>query len=590
MLIQSAEQVNELTRGNRLRTFPSATQGRERLFPFARPQTTLSRPLPEDPSFFIAGNCFARGMEKALRQGGFRVLSSSYSPELSGDAVEQFQRFNKFNTDAVINEIKWAVNQADNMDDALIQVGTEWVDMQLHFTVAGDAQDMRQRRKLFNNAYAPIREADVVVLIVGGRRQWFDSLNGIYLNDMPTRKMTALYPGRFELHTLDLAAAEERLQHAVDVVRAAAPQAHLLLVNSPVYQPMTLSKEDALRDQPVGKSLQHLAISNVLARNPGIDYLPAYEIATLSDFSHSYLPGSPNHTVPDLATRVAADLLAAGGVNDIRQARVAALGYGTALLRANMPQEAHDLLELVVARPDGGLVPGAERQVGLQRLYLQSLAMLGRQQDLAVAGLRTLRSFDVSGTDDDKDDELFVALAERAGAQSRFRSLVGMLSRPVAMYGDDADREFLQDFAARHGISLNQVAANTGGVVDARIVQLRQLADTGKHEEAVAQLDAINPVRTSLSRADRMTLHLIALKSGSKTQRANEILASTIALIEQEGANVRVVGQLCNHVRGRGSIAQIDTVLKLAAEFPELTDRVNRLVERRSFLVRKQCG
>lgn len=587
--------MNKMLRANRLRSFPSASQGRDRLFPFARPKTTLSRPLPENPAFFIAGNCFARGLESALRGNGFKVLSSAYSSQLSEDAVEQFQRFNKFNTDVVVNEVEWATGLADNMDAALIEVAGELVDMQLHFTVAGPPDEMRERRRLFNDAFKPAQDADVIILIAGGRRQFFDREAGVYLNSIPSHKMTALYPDRFELHSFDLDEMETRLQRAIDVFRTVRPDVHLILVNSPVYQPVSFSPDDALLDQTLSKSMQRLAIANVIARNDGVDYLPAYEMTTLSDYQHSFVPNSPNHTMPDVAIRAAADMLAAGGIVDARQRKIAAHGFGKAYARAKMPDEAIKVIEAALLDDDGNTVPGTERDLVLHHLYLSALMASGRSSDAVAEGMQALRTFDIAGideVDEDEDDiseisgrELGAILEERSG--SRLATFVRLLSRSVFTLGSDEDKEYLRDFVVRHELDLPNL--ETAGPVgqNPKITELLALSATGEHERVLELVAVLDIDRAQFSQQERDTIDLAALQSGIKTEAASVAIDRAIGLHRSEGVQPRLLHQLCNHVRGRGSISQIDAVIELSRNDLDLAPRVQKLTERRAFLARK---
>jgi hypothetical protein len=585
MRVQTIDNVNTVMRSNKLRTFPTRKRGRERLFPFARPNYTLAEPLPENPSFFIAGNCFARGFEKALRKGGFEVMSSAFSSDLPGSAVDQFQRFNNFHADVSANEIAWATGQTKGMNDALIDLGDEWVDMQLHFTMSFPPEEMLRIRAAYNKTYAPIVNADVIVLTVGAANQWYDTQTKFYLNGMPTRKMTDRYPGRFEMHSFDLADAESRIERCVSVARCANPTAQIVLINSPVFQSASFGEQDALIDQTVGKSLQRLAIHNVVSRHERLAYLPVYEVVTLSDYNHSFMPNSPNHTLPDVAVRSAADFLQAGGITDHRQQLIEALGYGEALLRANESEAAEKLLELV-ATNEVNLT-----QFKVQRLYLRALQVNGKNSEIAAHSRLLISQYLAFGPEvaTENMDELDFDLAEQN--QSPFAALFKTIGRTIVQTGDQDQIDVVNLVGHQTGLpTIEQIVQETAHQkqTSPTVKSLLELINKKDNDAVLALVETLDKDRTTLSEAEISMIDTAHIQAAMRAKFGKTAIARMLSFIQAgEVPSASVLKVLGNSARSNATTEQMTEILA-SQVFTGISDDLRaRLQERHTYLVKR---
>lgn len=595
MQIQSIDEVNNAMRGNRLRNFPSHKHGHDRLVPFPRPATTLSRPLCSAPSFFVAGNCFARGMEKALRASDMQVLSSVFSSDLPGDAVKQFQNFNAFNIDVLSNEIAWSTGQADAMSESLIQVGDEWVDMQIHFTVAGPREEMLKRRAAFNALYAPVSQADVVIMTVGGRRYWYDAENQLYLNAMPTRKMTQLYPGRFELHSMDLEAAEKRIERAISLVENANPNAHIMLVNSPVYQPSSFSSVDALVDQTVGKSLQRVAIDNVIARNPNVDYLPAYEVVTFSDLEHAFIPNSLNHTQPDVAARIAADMLEAGGITDVRYERVAASGYGQALLRSRDFEATERLLAPILCDENGDVRHDNLQMSWIHRDFILALQSQKRRQEGLSHGISVLRAIDeareAEAREGGQPDASEGILSKCKNGQPMV--MMRTLSHLVRALGDKEQCALFNRYVAEFELKIDPIEAGSharGLDLRAEVAAIQTAYRERRDEDVLSLVKASDDIRRDLTEQERRITDTTNLQAAARLNRGGEAIDRALSLIDAEGAegmNARVLANIC---RSQADMKQLEHLLTCVPESFLSDDQRNQLQERLAFFQKRHAA
>lgn len=334
--VYTPSEILQKVASNPLRRYPGVAVGQDRLLPYARPQISTSLSAPESGAFFVAGNCFARGMEKALRRADRTVLSSPTDLDLPGDAKQQFNRFNIFNLDVNYNEFRWALTPNDhNIDDALIDVDGLAVDMQIHTTFAHDPETARHYRRVFNSSYQPVVDADVIILSPLGIEQWYDAEKDLYLNAMPTQRMTDLYPDRFEFHRLGLFEVTASIERCCLFLQEHSNRSPvILLAPAPVWQSMVHTDGDSMIDQFYSKSVQRLACEAVADSLDRVEYVPSIEMGLLSDFRFGYTPASPNHNSQSPSDRLIAEVLLKYEGPSVSQRQIHALGHCSALLTA----------------------------------------------------------------------------------------------------------------------------------------------------------------------------------------------------------------------------------------------------------------
>lgn len=531
----------------------------------------------------MAGNCFARSIEKALRLGEKTVLSSPYNPAMPGDAVKQFQRYNIFNLDIATNEILWATQKPEAVDQALIRVGEELIDMQLHFSVAYPPDEMRRIRSIYNASYAAVAEADVVVGIVGGMRQWYDTQCGIYINVQPTRRMVADYPGRFELHELDsddIAAGVLRFRAAV---RACNSKAQILIAVSPVSQPSTVSTQDSLIAQFYSKSVLRVGVEKVLQEFDDVEYIAALETALLSDFKYTYLETSPNHTKPNLGLRVTADFLRQRGDVSASQQMISVYGYATDLIQARDCEEALRLLEPMVL---GETRPRITRRahIELHRMYLTALMSLGRHAEAVPHVTRILSDPDYvnllerwsSIDDEDEDDES--GANETSEDQDEQQTTGRVASSAADIFfrmgrsifqnaGKKSDFDFLTNYAESRGYEAT-------GIVPARMNRAERDVLSGlsnafraaNFPAAIEQAVALDPLRIEMEPYTRRKLDSLALQSHLKSGQAAQGIERLIGHLTSDGdkADARTATVLCNVGRSHATPAQLPRLIDIA--------------------------
>lgn len=495
--ISSFAEVSARISQNRLRQFPGAIKGRDRLLPYARPQFKAPA-IGADTTVFVMGACLGRSIERELRAAGRTVLSSPTDLGLPGSTAEQFQRYNIFNLDVGLNELHWALEGDDaGIAAALMPVGDHLVDKQLSWAFAHDPDTARSFRRIYNGSYRAVVDAEVVILLPSGLEQWFDTETGLYINTMPGSMAERQTPGRFQLHRLGTNEAAQTLTNIMDLVRRHSRTRPLfVLAMSPVSQPMVYGHDDALIDQFLVKCAQRLAIEQVVRDNNDAFYFPVLEAAMWSDFAHTYMPNSPNHVGGNFSARMVSDLLAAGGADDLPFLRHRALSHGTALLAGGSTQAVIDLCAPLTGNDDDGdseidepeeegATPVGRIGLALIKLHIRALMAAHR-----------------------RDEGYHLALQHIRAGRHVSPLLLMMPSLGVGVASSD-ERDELVGLARAHGLDpaaleAMRLTANTdGGPMD----DLRALDQVRKAEDWHT---TVRLARDLLDRPDMLTDHLRA--------------------------------------------------------------------------------
>ena len=445
------EEIQSVAGKNPLRKFPSLRNGLDRLFPYARPQIRTDLQFTEDTEFFIAGNCFGRNLEKALTRAGKKFSSSPKNLGLPGSVQEQYNRYNVVNLDVTANEIIWAIDEnAQPLDDALIQVGDEWVDMQIHWTFAHDLDQARKYRQIYNSSFAPIADADVVVFVLGGFEQWFDRETNLYMNGMPTRKMTSLYPDRFEFHQVN-ETCEQSIRRCVEVVLANSKKNPTILLSlTPGQQPLVFGQNDIMIELALAKSYQRIAIERVCSDYSQVEYLPSREFAELSDTKFTYMETSLNHPKQNLANRVVAEVLLKYEGETPGYLAVNAIGHAEALFLAEDYAGAVQLCEAAIDS-------GAPLSIDLDFQYVQALRRNGESSKAVSWTLGRLD--DLAPEEKERAVKLIANIARSHGTVEQIDEIIEVVKSIL----DDSDLiEALEKAKAPRAHANLSVSANMG--------------------------------------------------------------------------------------------------------------------------------
>lgn len=574
--ISSFDEVSNLVRHNPLRNYPNLKKGYDRLFPVPRPRMAVSRSLSPDARFFCIGACFARGMERALKAAGRTVLSSRTGLGLPGSIEDQFNRYNVFNLDVGLNEVRWSLGIHDAPADApLVKLGNDFTDLQLHWAFAHPEDEARRFRKLYNDSFASIVEADVVVLTAAGIRQWFDRERQIYINSMPPAGMIKVYPDRFEMHEFDVEGATARLRDIVHTLKDNLPRNPLILLGvAPVWQPISLSAQDALVDQMKVKAMQRVAVETICNEFENVDYLPALENALLGDFIHGYMNKSPNHTGPNLAERVVADMLEDYGATDFAHRLMSARAHAEAALTAGDAKGAMALCE-----PLRDVVKNDHQ---FRRFYLTVLSKAGRATD---ATTFLLDLIDQGGVDDPAqlwDEAVKYLKPTDVPLINRLREVGRVIKADEALLDLRIARPSNPEIEISRGFSL--------------LAKLREKDDLPEALNVLAQMEQHRPSMARKSR-DRFDVTKMQTTAKAVGERIAIEAALTLLKTDQDPSALifRQISVLASKVQSTDLLPVIDTIEAFAADAFNPEERsegdvhagLERLKETRRKIVRR---
>jgi len=311
-IISSNEALGNL-KSNQLAKYPNPDEGRERLFPFPRPEAAPSFFIDKTDSIFTMGSCFAREVDNALSSYGFNVTSrqGEFSAPLLG-GVNPDSLFNKYTIHSIHNEIKWATESEKHPEEkAFVNVGNnKWVDPQLGGnSLVGSLKELILFRTSYSKVIKNIVSADVIILTLGLVEVWYDKQSKLFLNVAPPIKYTKKHPDRFELVTLDYNDIVEELESLYELIIDSCKQGVKLLITvSPVPLLNTFRDQDVLLANTYSKSVQRAAVESFVSKHSKVDYFPSYEFVALGNpnfnWAHDY-----RHVAPSLVRTIMANVL-----------------------------------------------------------------------------------------------------------------------------------------------------------------------------------------------------------------------------------------------------------------------------------------
>ena len=284
----SATEANRNLRRNRASLWPDGRLPTDRLGEVAKPSFTPSFSFSKADRIMTIGSCFAREMEHRLAGLGFDLpMKAIVLPPEERVTKTTNDIISKFTVQSMENELAWATGQPPPPPDQLfLQVGEGlWHDPQLvHNAHPASLERVIARRALVQDAFRQLPQCRIVILTLGLAEAWFDHQTGLYLNAAPPNAVLRQTPERFSLDVLDyeeIAASLERI-HAI-LQSHGHPDVKVLITVSPVPFKATFSGQDALVANAYSKAVQRAACQGFVARHDNVDYVPSYEIVTLSD-------------------------------------------------------------------------------------------------------------------------------------------------------------------------------------------------------------------------------------------------------------------------------------------------------------------
>jgi len=373
----TAEDVYARLRRNTERIYPKENKGLERISPFAQPCGRAGFTFAPGAKIFATGSCFARNVEKSLRQIGAQVTSSPTTLPVGRGAAAQSSLYNKYTVHSILNELRWALSGApvDHSQYLIPDAGGRYFDMNVTQArdVTGTLDEMTAFRAAYNASFARAAEADVVILTLGLAECWYDTATGIYLNMAPSKPLLKHHPGRFEFHVLDYNDIYDALCEIEALLgRGRTDPPHMLVTVSPVGLAATFREQDALVANCYSKSVQRAAVEAFVTTHRA-SYFPSYEYITLSDNRFSWGDQDYRHVRQEAVDRIMADVLKLYDGPSQGQRLLEARGHAIPLLDEGHAEAVAVLVEAYNAEfdPDDSL----------QWIYARALRKLGRRVD-----------------------------------------------------------------------------------------------------------------------------------------------------------------------------------------------------------------
>ena len=288
-----AEAAGRNLRRSRASLWPDDRVPGDRLKGVAKVELRPTFEFSRQDRILTLGSCFAREIELRLMDLGFDCpLVDAATPAHEGRTKAPNGLLIKYTIQSIENELRWAAGApAPPPEKLFLQLGDGvWFDPQL----VGNApplplERVMARRALVHDVMAQFPSCRVVIITLGLAEAWFDEELSLYLNVAPPAAALSRYPGRFRLDVLDYDDILQSLERIWAILQEHGPaDLKMLLTVSPVPFKATFSGEDAITANAYSKAVQRAAASAFAIRHPGVDYVPSYEIVTMTDRSQAY--------------------------------------------------------------------------------------------------------------------------------------------------------------------------------------------------------------------------------------------------------------------------------------------------------------
>jgi hypothetical protein len=257
--------------------------------------------LRRDDKFFAIGSCFARGLENALAK--YNVAVESAAPEFAmlkpaKNDVSPLGFTNKYNTHAILNELRWALDpDAEFPRESIVQLTkTTWYDPHTNPTLNFvDFEETLERRALIQAVTRRIRNCRAVIVTLGLAEVWRDVQADVFVNCTPldvaytlrpdaTPPMCNPRPDRYEFHLTSFAQNLANLEEMHSLLtQHGYPDVHIIVTVSPVPLMNTFSTMDIVVANTWAKSLLRAVAQEWACAHENVDYFPSYEIIQSSD-------------------------------------------------------------------------------------------------------------------------------------------------------------------------------------------------------------------------------------------------------------------------------------------------------------------
>ena len=246
----------------------------------------------KEPIFTIGSCFAREIEKQLLQLGFEVPMAHLYIPpeERASDSPNDI--LNKYVPQAMANELRWVLDPAFVFpEQALLQVADDlWHDPHLAANIMpATLERVKERRKQVIDMYQSVRQCRIIIITLGLVEAWYDTQTGLYLNGTPPGAAFKRYRNRFEMHLLSY---EEIMASLADIYQLLKIHGHpdfkILLTVSPVPFKATFTQNDAMVANCYSKSVLRAAAEVFVRQHENVDYFPSYETVTMGERSLNY--------------------------------------------------------------------------------------------------------------------------------------------------------------------------------------------------------------------------------------------------------------------------------------------------------------
>lgn len=242
--------------------------------------------LSDGTSILTVGSCFARNIERSLRERDFVLPTDALElpkNEVAGRAANILNQYNAGTMFQSLTNPDLFLTDAGLVDRR--EGGDEVIDLLLHTSQPVSRKRAIERRKEIAKIYREgLANSRVVILTLGLIEVWMDVKDGIFLNGIPGPRVMKADPGRYVYYKLTVADCEDLLRKTVKAL-CADESRQVLITVSPVPLGRTFTGQDAVSANCVSKSTLRVAANTIMDEFDRVDYFPSYEIVTSGGLS-----------------------------------------------------------------------------------------------------------------------------------------------------------------------------------------------------------------------------------------------------------------------------------------------------------------
>jgi hypothetical protein len=275
--------------------------GRDWFTPEIHPKFSFSR----GDKFFAIGSCFARALEGSLVKHNIVAESAArdfavFEPLATKGTALGIT--NKYNTFAILNELRWALDPDAKFPlDSIVPVGDgTWLDPHVNPTLKlGTLEETLDRRRILQSVTKRIRDCRAVIVTLGLIELWRDNKTDVFLTMTPLSQVWMAEPQRYEFHISSYEQNWANLESIYEIMsQCGHPDLRIVVTVSPVPLLNTFSTMDVVVANTYSKSLLRTVAQDWAIAHDNVDYFPSYEIVLNSERSQVWASDRRHVTVP----------------------------------------------------------------------------------------------------------------------------------------------------------------------------------------------------------------------------------------------------------------------------------------------------